>query len=81
MHDRTIVVWHDYTRQQESVRYEVMAGILEGCPENARKMIRHVAHTLCAVYFPVDHPGIARKPVQKPDGFFNVDIEFIKMKQ
>lgn len=52
IHEKTIVVWHDYARNPETVRWEVLAGILSGSPEKSHKAIFHVAHTLCAVYLP-----------------------------
>lgn len=78
VHDRSIVVWHDYARNQEQVRFEVMAGILEGCPEPLRKNIRHVAYSICAVYFPDDHPGVSIKTLSEPEGFFTIRLDYRK---
>jgi len=76
VHDRTIVVWHDYAKNQERVRYEVMAGILDGVPEKFHGNIRHIAHTICAVYFPEPVEGVSRDILQRPTGFFNIRLDY-----
>ena len=48
--DRSVIVWHDYGRSPESVRWEVLAGILDGSPPSARPHLYHVSNTLCAIY-------------------------------
>jgi predicted O-methyltransferase YrrM len=55
----TIVVWHDYAQNPETVRYEVFAGILDGIPKAAHQHLNYVSNTLCAIYY--------KKPVQKRD--------------
>jgi predicted O-methyltransferase YrrM len=50
VHENSIVVWHDYAFNPEKVRYEVMAAILDGCPEELHRNLYHVSNTLCAVY-------------------------------
>ena len=80
VHDHTVVVWHDYARMQEKIRFEVMAGILEGAPKTCHSNIRHVAHTICAVYFPVDHPGFPKRSLEIPEGFFKIELDYRKIK-
>ena len=50
VHDKSIVVWHDYAFSPGKVRYEVLAGILEGIPEEYRKSIYQVSGTKCALF-------------------------------
>ncbi len=52
VHDKTIVVWHDYGKSPESVRYEVLAGILDGTAPALHQSIFHISNTVCAVYLP-----------------------------
>lgn len=52
VHDKSIVVWHDYAYHPEKVRPEVYAAIMEGTPKEKRKSLVHVANTMCAVYLP-----------------------------
>lgn len=46
----SIIVWHDYGDSPERVRWDVLAGILDGCPLEKRKNLYHVSNTLCAIY-------------------------------
>ncbi len=52
VHDKSIVVWHDYAYHSEKMRPEVFAAIWEGTPSEKRKFLIHVANTMCAVYLP-----------------------------
>lgn len=50
IHDNSIIVWHDYTYYPETVRHEVLAGILDGIPSSHHKHLYHVSNTMCAIY-------------------------------
>ncbi len=52
VHDKSIVVWHDYAYHPEKMRPEVFAAIWEGTPPEKREFLFHVANTMCAVYLP-----------------------------
>jgi hypothetical protein len=46
----SVIVWHDYGyNSTETVRWSVVAGILDGMPEHERGNLYHVSHTMCAV--------------------------------
>jgi predicted O-methyltransferase YrrM len=49
-HEKSIIVWHDYALTPEKIRADVLAGILDGTPEQYRKNIYHVSNTLCAIF-------------------------------
>jgi predicted O-methyltransferase YrrM len=74
VHDRTIVVWHDYARNPETPRYDVFAGILDGLPEHFHKNLYHVGNTLSAVYSPVRYNTHALQNPVVPDHHFTVDL-------
>jgi len=38
VHNKSIVLWHDYAYSPGQVRYEVLAGILDGVPETYRQL-------------------------------------------
>jgi predicted O-methyltransferase YrrM len=78
IHEKSIVVWHDYAHTPESIRYEVLAGILEGCPPSIHPNIFHIAHTLCAVYIPGQTGGERMEIPVEPSGSFQVDIRYRK---
>ncbi|MDZ7744007.1 MAG: class I SAM-dependent methyltransferase [Bacteroidota bacterium] len=50
IHEDSIIVWHDYAKNPEMIRHDVMAGILDGLPEEKHKYLYHVGNTLCAIY-------------------------------
>ncbi len=52
VHEKSIVVWHDYAWQPGNIRYETMAAILAGVPMSLRKNLYAVRNTLCALYYP-----------------------------
>lgn len=76
VHDKTIVVWHDYARNPETVRFEVMAGILSGCPAILHNNIFHFAHTLCAACLPEPARYHAGTESLLNKGYFSIDIHY-----
>jgi predicted O-methyltransferase YrrM len=57
MHENSIVVWHDYAYHPEEIRHEVLAGILDGLPNDvARGRLYYVFNTMCAIYLPYSMP-------------------------
>jgi predicted O-methyltransferase YrrM len=57
VHERSVVVWHDYGFHPDRVRFEVMAAILDGAGEERMDRIYHVAHTKCAIFTGQKLPG------------------------
>lgn len=49
-HDDSIVVWHDYSFFPEEIRYEVLAGILDGTDTAHREQLFFVSKTKCAIF-------------------------------
>jgi len=74
VHEKSIVVWHDYARNPEKVRFEVMAGILAGSPEHLHDKLFHIAHTLCAVFLPEPFSYLKEHESVKSFGPFSLDI-------
>ncbi len=62
VHEKSIVVWHDYGFHPDQVRFEVMAAILDGAGADKVDKIYHVAHTKCAVFTGKSYPS-------RPAGF------------
>ena len=74
IHEDSIVIWHDYAYDPETVRTEVLAGILDGIPEQYKENVYHVSNTLCAIYSPKKfNSSIINFPV-KPEKYFSVDL-------
>lgn len=49
VHEKSIVVWHDFGNNPEDVRFEVLAAILDGTDIEFHPRIYHAGHTKCAV--------------------------------
>jgi hypothetical protein len=75
--EKGLIVWHDYARNPEQVRWSVLAGILDGLPEAMRQHVYHISNTLCAVYLPQlpDHvvPKVL-KANELPKTYFSLQI-------
>ena len=71
---RTVVVWHDASRQPGQPRWEVLAGILDGLPQTAPGQLVQVQNTLCALYSPALVATQAPNPLADPSPYFEVKI-------
>jgi hypothetical protein len=74
LHEKSIVVWHDYAYNPESIRYEVLAGILDGSPQDYHSSIYHIANTMCAVFFNRDLDSRPFESPQIPAGAFEIKV-------
>ncbi len=75
--EKGIIVWHDYARNPEQVRWSVLAGILDGLPEAMRQHVYHISNTLCAVYLPQLPDQVVAKELkanESPKTYFSVQI-------
>ena len=73
--DRSIIVWHDYGKDYETVNWQVLRGILDGAPSDEhRKRIRHVSNTLCAVYISEPMPS-SQGEKYVPNKSFSMKVE------
>ncbi len=75
VHEKSIVVWHDYAYSPEKIRPEILLGILDGIPPEFKKNLYHVSNTMCAIFtrqplesFPIDIPTV-------PDKKFRVRVD------
>lgn len=70
----SMIVWHDYAFSPESVRWVVLAGILDGCPPDQKGKLYQVSNTMCAVYTNRKLPSRALKPFERPGNHFSLRI-------
>jgi len=73
--DESIIVWHDYAVSPETIRWDVMNGILDGCPLEKRNHIFHISNTLCAVYIKDKFVVENLKQYALPNKKFKVTVE------
>lgn len=71
----SVIVWHDYALDPETIRWNVMEAILDGAPKDKRGNIYHVSNTLCAVYLPEKRNSEVLVPFEKPQKFFEITIK------
>ena len=69
VHEKSVIVWHDYGFYPDRVRFEVMAAILDGMGKEKADRIYQVAHTMCAVY-------TGKKLTSEPPSFPSVPREY-----
>ncbi len=74
LHDRSIVVWHDYAYDPDRVRFETLHAIMEAVPVALRRHIYHVANTMCAVFIRDEFESRKRKIYERPEMTFEVKI-------
>ncbi len=71
---KSIIVWHDGGKSTETTNWSVLAGILDGCPENERKFLYRISNTLCVAYIPEKiKSGMLTFP-QSPTKIFKIKI-------
>ena len=73
--ERSLIVWHDYGLDPETIRWDVMGAILDGAPADKRKQIYHISNTLCAVYLPENFPTHKLMPYEFPHKYFEINIK------
>jgi predicted O-methyltransferase YrrM len=71
---KSVIVWHDYGFGAETIRYEVLLGILKGLPKDMHKHLYSVNNTLCAIYYPFNVDANELPYPQRPDQLFTVKI-------
>jgi len=77
--NNSIIVWHDYALSPETIRWDVMLGILDGLPKEKYDKLYHISNTLCAVYINEDFPSHALRPYALPNKKFHIDLSYKKL--
>lgn len=80
VHEKSVVVWHDYALTPEIIRHEVMAGILDAVPAVKHNHLYHIANTLCAVFTAEKLSSRKLNPYSNPQRNFNIRIASEKIK-
>jgi predicted O-methyltransferase YrrM len=74
LHEKSIVVWHDYGFHPDQVRYEVMAAILDGIGAERAGMVYHVAHTKSAIFTGEKMRATPANFPLVPEAFYSTEI-------
>lgn len=75
IHEKSIIVWHDYAYTPEKIRHEVLLGILDGTPKEMRKHLYHVSNTLCAIFIKQEFNTANLVVPSTPNKNFKIQIE------
>jgi predicted O-methyltransferase YrrM len=81
VHEKSIVVWHDYGFHPDQLRYEVMAAILDGAGADRAKRIYHVAHTKSAIFTGEELPAAPADFTRVPGEFYKTGISRQKINE
>ncbi|HOV10911.1 MAG TPA: class I SAM-dependent methyltransferase [Bacteroidales bacterium] len=73
--ENSVIVWHDYGLTTETPRYEVLTGILDGCPAECIQHLYHISNTLCAIYTRKKLPAAFISPNKQPQNQFALKIQ------
>ena len=75
VHEKSIVVWHDYGINPDEVRFEVLAAILDGTSVEFHSRIYHIEHTKCAIL--LNEEVVSKKAdfPTWPESYFKVTIK------
>ncbi len=76
VHENSIVVWHDYKNISGDIRFEVLAGILDGLPGELHTYIYYIAHTRSVVFIRQKIPSSEFTKWTFPKAYFNVALEY-----
>lgn len=75
----SMIVWHDYSYDPETIRWSVLAGILDGTPEEERQNLYYISNTLCALYTKEKFNTTTLTPHIKPNKTFSIRISAKKL--
>ena len=73
-HDSSVIVWHDYAFHPEKVRFEVLAGILDGTDPSSHADLYHVSQTKCAILLKKELKGKFLDQPEEPDEYYEVKM-------
>ncbi len=74
VHEKSIVVWHDYAYNPEKYRPEVLAAILAAIPSEFRKNLYHVSNTMCALFIRENFTVSTLIPPTSPNKAFKIEL-------
>lgn len=73
--ENSIIVWHDYASNPETIRWDVLSGIYDSCPAEFRSRLFHVSNTLCAIYINDKFNTNLLEPYAFPSKYFSLEVK------
>ena len=74
--DSSIIVWHNYATdmEEQGIRQDILAGILDGIPAEFHKHLYHVSNTICAIFIRGNFPTTMIKFPSYPTKVFELNV-------
>jgi predicted O-methyltransferase YrrM len=72
--ENSMIVWHDYAYSPGSIRWSVLAGILDGTPAEKRGKLYHISHSQCALFSQRTFQSVSAIQPEAPDKCFSIRI-------
>jgi predicted O-methyltransferase YrrM len=76
--EHSMIVWHDYGHTPNDIRWDVLRGILDGCPADKRNKLYRVSNTLCAIFTNLPISSYQQEQIETPDKRFIISIASAK---
>lgn len=77
--EKSVIVWHDYGYDPETIRWSVLDAIWEGTPGAKRQYLYQVANTMCAVYIPESFQTGKLTPHATPKHYYEVSLRSVDL--
>ncbi len=77
--EKSVIVWHDYGYDPETIRWSVLNAIWEGTPGAKRQYLYQVANTMCAVYIPESFQTEKLTPHATPKHYYEVSLRSVDL--
>lgn len=72
--ENSVIVWHDYTKNGEDIRWDILKAILDGSDERNRKYIYQVKDTMSAIYTKKNIPTHPNSFWKAPKYSFDIQL-------
>ncbi len=79
VHDKSIVVWHDYGFSPERIRYEILNAILAGTPVAFHENLYQVGNSMCAIFIRGEFTSRSFGLYEEPKAIYKVSLESRKV--
>lgn len=78
--ESSVIVWHDYTKNGEDIRWEILKAILDGSSKENRMNIYQVKDSLCAIYTKQHIVSFPNSFWQAPKYLFDIQLNIKPLK-
>ncbi len=73
--DNSVIVWHDYTKNGEDIRWDILKAILDGSSTQNRSSIYQVKDSLSAIFTKKELQSFPNSSWQNPKYLFDIQLD------